>query len=72
VDSNLFSVGTKIFSTGRILDHYGIVFTAWDLAASFYPSWSKVADMTGNFNLAYIIAAICSVFAAALTFWEGH
>jgi hypothetical protein len=28
----------------------------------------KVADATGNFNLAYIVAAICLLIAAALTF----
>jgi len=49
--------------------NYGIVFTAWGFGGVVLPIMAgKVADATGNFNLAYIIAAICLLIAAALTF----
>ena len=67
---SIFPSATKdLFGLKNFGTNYGIVFTAWGFGGVVLPIMAgKVADMTGNFNLAYIIAAICLLFAAALTF----
>jgi len=63
------SVAKDFFGLKNFGTNYGILFTAWGFGGVVLPILAgKVADMTGNFNLAYIIAAGCLVIAAALTF----
>jgi MFS family permease len=50
--------------------NYGVLFTAWGFGGVVLPLIAgRVADLTGNFNLAYVIAAVCLLIAAALTFF---
>lgn len=49
--------------------NYGIMFTAWGVGGVFGPLLAgKIADMTGTYNMAYLIASSLMIFAAALTF----
>ncbi len=50
--------------------NYGIMFTAWGVGGVFGPLLAgKIADMNGNYTMAYLIASGLMVFAAALTFF---
>ncbi len=49
--------------------NYGILFTAWGVGGVFGPILAgKIADASGNYNMAYIISASLMIFAALLTF----
>jgi OFA family oxalate/formate antiporter-like MFS transporter len=67
---SVFPSATKdLFGLKNFGTNYGIIFTAWGFGGVVLPIMAgKVADATGNFTLAYIIAAICLLIAAALTF----
>jgi MFS family permease len=67
---SVFPSATKdLFGLKHFGTNYGIMFTAWGMGGVALP-WiaGRVADATGNFNLAYIIAAACLVLASILTF----
>ncbi len=50
--------------------NYGILFTAWGVGGVFGPILAgKIADASGNYNVAYIISASLMIFAAILTFF---
>jgi MFS family permease len=50
--------------------NYGILFTAWGVGGVFGPILAgKIADASGNYNLAYIVSASLMIFAAILTFF---
>ena len=50
--------------------NYGILFTAWGVGGVFGPILAgKVADASGNYNVAYIISAALLIFAGILTFF---
>lgn len=50
--------------------NYGILFTAWGVGGVFGPILAgKIADASGNYNMAYIISASLMIFAAVLTFF---
>jgi MFS family permease len=50
--------------------NYGILFTAWGVGGVFGPILAgKIADASGNYNMAYIISASLMIFAAILTFF---
>lgn len=49
--------------------NYGFVFTAWGVGGILGPVLSgQIFDAYKNFNQAYVIAAVCLLFAACLTF----
>ena len=63
------SAAKDLFGLKNFGTNYGILFTAWGFGGVVLPILAgKVADATGNFNLAYVIAAFCLLVAAALTF----
>ena len=50
--------------------NYGILFTAWGVGGVFGPILAgKIADVSGNYNGAYMISASLMIFAAILTFF---
>jgi OFA family oxalate/formate antiporter-like MFS transporter len=52
--------------------NYGFIFTAWGVGGSLGPLLSgTIYDTSKNFNNAYLIAAICLLIAAGLTFVTG-
>ena len=52
--------------------NYGFIFTAWGVGGSLGPLLSGyIYDTSKNFHDAYLIAAICLLIAAALTFVTG-
>jgi OFA family oxalate/formate antiporter-like MFS transporter len=62
------SAAKDLFGLKNFGTNYGILFTAWGFGGVVLPIIAgRVADATGNFNLAYIIAALCLLVAAALT-----
>ncbi len=67
---SVFPSATKdLFGLQNFGINYGIMFSAWGVGGVVLPiiaGWA--ADATGNFNLAYIIAAVCLVFASVLSF----
>jgi len=47
--------------------NYGILFSAWGLGGVLGPlSAGKIADVTGNYEMAYMIAAVLSLLAALI------
>jgi OFA family oxalate/formate antiporter-like MFS transporter len=49
--------------------NYGFVFTAWGVGGILGPMLSgQIFDADKNFNSAYLIAAVCLLIAAGLTF----
>ena len=67
---SVFPSATKdLFGLKNFGTNYGVMFTAWGVGGVALPLLAgKVADATGNFNLAYIVAACCLVLASVLTF----
>jgi OFA family oxalate/formate antiporter-like MFS transporter len=67
---SVFPSATKdLFGLKNFGLNYGAMFTAWGFGGVVLPIVAgKVADVTGSFNLAYIIAAACLVVASALSF----
>ena len=52
--------------------NYGFVFTAWGVGGILGPMLSGwIFDANKNFNTAYVIAAVCLLIAAGLTFVTG-
>ena len=50
--------------------NYGILFTAWGVGGVFGPILAgKIADASGNYNMAYTISASLMILAAILTFF---
>ena len=50
--------------------NYGILFTAWGVGGVFGPILAgRIADASGNYNMAYVISASLMIFAAILTFF---
>ncbi|MCX8031163.1 MAG: OFA family MFS transporter [Thermodesulfovibrionales bacterium] len=49
--------------------NYGLLFTAWGVGGVFGPILAgMIADMTGNYNMAYMVASGLMVLAGLLTF----
>ncbi len=49
--------------------NYGLLFTAWGVGGVFGPILAgQIADMTGNYNMAYMVSAGFLVLAGLLTF----
>jgi OFA family oxalate/formate antiporter-like MFS transporter len=49
--------------------NYGFIFTAWGVGGILGPILSgRIFDASKNFNNAYLIASVCLIIAAALTF----
>ena len=62
------SVTKDLFGLKNFGMNYGIMFTAWGFGGVILPIVAgKVVDVTGNFNIAYIIAAVCLAVAAVLS-----
>ena len=68
---SLFPSATKdLFGLKNFGVNYGILFTAWGVGGVVLPIVAgRVADATGSFNLAYIVAAVCLVLASIMTFF---
>jgi OFA family oxalate/formate antiporter-like MFS transporter len=50
--------------------NYGILFTAYGIGGIFGPILAgRIADSTGNYSMAYTIAAGLMILAAVLTFF---
>lgn len=70
---SVFPSATKdLFGLKNFGTNYGIMFSAWGVGGVVLPIVAgRVVDATGNFNLAYIIAAGCLVIASILSFVVG-
>ncbi len=66
---SLFPSATKdYFGLKNFGVNYGWVFTAWGVGGLVFPMVSgRVFDVSGNFNLAYLIAGACLIVSAALS-----
>lgn len=63
------STTADYWGTKNLGFNYGIIFTAWGVGGVFGPLLAgKIADLHGNYNMAYLIASGLMLFAAALTF----
>jgi len=50
--------------------NYGVVFSSWGIAGIIGPLLAgRVADLTGNYHVSYIVAGIMLLFAALLVKW---
>ena len=67
---SIFPSATKdYFGLKNFGVNYGFVFTAWGVGGILGPVLSGwIFDTSKNFNNAYLIAAVCLLFAACLTF----
>lgn len=67
---SVFPSATKdLFGLKNFGFNYGIMFSAWGAGGVVLPIISGlVADATGSFNLAYIIATVCLIVASILSF----
>jgi MFS transporter, OFA family, oxalate/formate antiporter len=68
---SLFPSATADFwGTKNLGLNYGIMFTAWGVGGVFGPIMAgKIADMTGSYNLSYIISASLMIIGALMTFF---
>lgn len=63
------STTADFFGTKNLGVNYGIVFTAWGVGGVFGSMVAgKIVDITGTYNMAFIVAAVLCVMAAALSF----
>lgn len=63
------STTADYWGTKNLGFNYGIMFTAWGVGGVLGPLLAgKIADMNGNYSVAYLIASSLMIFAAALTF----
>lgn len=59
----------EYFGTAHLGVNYGLVFTAWGVGGVFGSMTAgTIVDSTGSYAVAYAIAAVLCVFAAAMTF----
>jgi MFS family permease len=67
---SVFPSATKdLFGLKHFGVNYGVLFTAWGVGGVVLPIVAgRVADATGSFHLAYIVAAVCLVLASVMTF----
>jgi len=64
------SAAADYWGTKNLGLNYGILFTAYGVAGVFGPILAgRMADLTGNYNMAYTISASLMIFAAFLTFF---
>jgi MFS transporter, OFA family, oxalate/formate antiporter len=70
---SVFPSATKdLFGLKNFGTNYGIMFSAWGVGGVILPIVAgRVVDATGNFNMAYIIAATCLVIASILSLIVG-
>ncbi len=63
------STTADYFGTKNLGVNYGLVFTAWGVGGVFGSMVAgKIVDITGTYHMAYTVAAILCVTAAAITF----
>jgi MFS transporter, OFA family, oxalate/formate antiporter len=68
---SLFPSATADFwGTKNLGLNYGIMFTAWGVGGVFGPIMAgKIADMTGSYNLSYLVSASLMIIGALMTFF---
>jgi len=60
------------YGTKNLGVNYGLVYTAWGFAGVIGPLLAaRILDLTGKYNVSYIVSAVLLVIAAALTFAAG-
>jgi len=64
------SAAADYWGTKNLGLNYGILFTAYGVGGVFGPILAgRIADLTGNYDMAYTISASLMIFAAFLTFF---
>lgn len=63
------SATADFFGTKNMGVNYGLVFTSWGVGGVFGSMVAgKIVDITGSYNMAFVVAAVLCVVAAVLTF----